>query len=300
MGFNLYFAGADPKADDLLKSLDCKRLFSQLNERSRIGQWQSDGYGKNLFVDSGAFTEAHTGKKVNIDEYINFINSNKDIKIFAELDKIPYPNLTCETAKESARISWDNYVYMKDKIRKDCYLLPLYHFGEPKEALINILNTEIDGKRAEYIGIGGRHGVSNDIQEKYFHEIFSIIQKSKNPNVKVHVFGMTVLNILEKYPFYSADSTTWLQLAIHASIFTKTAGIILVGSKKSHVKENFFNLHSDAKEKILNEVNQLGFDIDELSVDLAARMKFNVYNFKDWADNYKYKGPKSFISHTLF
>ena len=51
---------------------------------------------------------------------------------------------------------------------------------------------------------------------------------------------------------------------------------------------------------ILGYANQLGFDIDELSVDLAARMKFNVYNFKAWADNYEYKGPKSFISHTLF
>lgn len=300
MAFNLYFAGADPKADDVIRQRKGLRLFSQTNEMTRILKWHEDGYGSSLFVDSGAFSVAHSGKYVDIDKYIEFINNYPDIRVFAELDVIPYPVLNKTTARTCAEKSWENYVYMQERIITDSYILPLYHFGEPKESLMRILETPVKGKLASYIGIGGRHGVSMDLQEQYFHEIFSMIQRSKNPKVKVHVFGMTVLRVLEKYPFYSADSTTWLQLALHANIFTRCAGNILVGSKQSHAPENFCNFPREVKDKILAEVEQFGFTMEQLSDDLAARMQFNVQVFQDWADEYQYKGPKSFISHRLF
>lgn len=300
MAFNLYFAGADPNADALMQKLNCKRLFSQLNERNRILKWQAQGYAESLFIDSGAFTEAHTGIKVNIEEYIDFINLNKSIKVFAELDKIPYPDLNAKTAKNSSEVSWNNYIYMKKRVRKDCFLLPLYHFGEPIEALRRILNTSVEGEIAPYIGIGGRHGVSTELQRRYFHEIFAIVQKSKNPNVKIHVFGMTVLSLLEQFPFYSADSTTWLQLAMHGCIYTETCGIVLVGSKKQNNLKHLYNSPVNVRNAVENEILKNNFDADKLAVDLSERMRYNVTVFKRWADNYQYKGRKTFISNKLF
>ena len=91
---------------------------------------------------------------------------------------------------------------MKERVADDVCLLPLYHFGEPKDALLRILNTPVNGKLPDYIGVGGRHGVSTAQQDSYFNEIFALVQKSDNPNVKIHAFGMTVLKLLEKYPFY--------------------------------------------------------------------------------------------------
>lgn len=301
MGFNLYFAGQQAKeVDEYLQKRNALRLFSQVNERKGIEEWRETGHADKLFIDSGAFSVAHNGKTVDIDVYIDYINNRTDIPIFVELDVIPYPVLNATTAKQCAEASWQNYLYMKERVVHPGYLLPLYHFGEPKEALMRILNTEVNGKLPEYIGIGGRHGVSTDLQDKYFHEIFAIIQKSNNPKVKVHAFGMTVIKLLEKFPFYSADSTTWLQLGINGNISTEAYGIVNVSERGKHNKDNANAFPEHMKEVIEAEIEKNGYTLEEVSTNYKARLKYNIDTMLRWAENYQYKGPKSFISNRLF
>lgn len=301
MSFNLYFAGQQAKeVDEYLQERQALRLFSQVNERKGIEDWRAGNYSDRLFIDSGAFSVAHNGKTVDIDQYIEYINNRPDIPIFVELDEIPFPVLNSTTAKQCSEGSWKNYLYMKERVTTDCYLLPLYHFGEPKEGLRRILNTEVNGKLPEYIGIGGRHGVSTKLQDKYFHEIFSIIQASKNPNVKVHAFGMTVLNLLEKYPFYSADSTTWLQLGINGNINTKSRGIVTISERGKHNKDNAANLPADVRQAVEKELAEYGYTFEEVATNYKARLKFNIDIMLEWAKNYQYKGKKSFVSRKLF
>jgi len=301
MAFNLYFAGQQAKeVDEYLQSKNALRLFSQANERKGIEDWRETGHADKLFIDSGAFSVAHAGKTVNIDAYIDYINERTDIPIFVELDVIPFPVLNETTAKECCEASWQNYLYMKERVTNPCFLLPLYHFGEPKEALNRILNTEVNGKLPEYIGIGGRHGVSTDLQDRYFHEIFATIQKSDNPKVKVHAFGMTVIKLLEKFPFYSADSTTWLQLGINGNINTQSCGIINVSERGKYNKDNANAFPQHLKDKVIAEIEKYGYTLEQVSTDYKARLKFNIDTMYDWAQNYQYKGPKSFISNRLF
>lgn len=299
MGFHLYFAGGDRSVDDYLQKVGAFRLFSYGNEKSAIVEWKEAGYAKKLFVDSGAFSVAHSGKTIDIDAYIDYINSNLEIPIFVELDVIPYPVLNATTSKECAEASWKNYLYMKKRTNPK-YLLPLYHFGESKDNLRRILNTEVNGKLPAYIGMGGRHGVSTDAQKKYFHEVFSIIQKSDNPNVKVHAFGMTVIKLLEQFPFYSADSTTWLKLGVAGNIITKSFGILNVSERQKFNKDNINSKSAEIKDRVEEEVNAHGYTLEELSADYHARLRFNIDMLMDWAKNYQYKGPKTFVSHRLF
>ena len=301
MAFNLYFAGQQAKeVDEYLQQKGALRLFSQLNERKGIKDWQDSGHADKLFLDSGAFSVAHAGKTVDIDAYIEYINSNPDIPIFVELDVIPYPVLNATTAKKCSEASWQNYLYMKERVTSPCHLLPLYHFGEPKEALTRILNTEVDGKLPDYIGIGGRHGVSTELQDRYFYEIFSIIQKSDNPNVKVHAFGMTVIKLLEKFPFYSADSTTWLQLGINGNINTKSYGIVNVSERSRFNKDNIHSFPPDAKQAVITEIESYGYTLEQVSTNYKSRLMFNIDTMYAWAQDYTYKGPKTFVSKRLF
>ena len=300
MGFNLYFAGQQAsEVDEYLQKRNALRLFSQVNERKAIEDWRTAGYADKLFVDSGAFSVAHSDKKVDIDIYIKYINERPDIPIFVELDEIPFPVLNVKTARECSEGSWRNYLYMKERITHPGYLLPLYHFGEPKSALRRILNTEVDGKLPEYIGIGGRHGVSTELQDKYFHEIFAIIQHSDNPKVKVHAFGMTVLKLLEKYPFYSADSTTWLQLGINGNIMSPKYGITTVSERGKYNKDNAANLPDDIKEGLEQELNSYGYTFEEVATQYKSRLKFNIDIMLEWAANYVYKGKSKFVSRRL-
>ena len=232
--FNLYFAGYGSKEADLyLREVKAHRLLSNFNERKLLQSWKSDGLSGRLFIDSGAYSVAHSGAVIDIDEYISYINANSDIRIWVELDKIPYPVLNYHTAAECSEISWKNYVYMRERVNPDVTLLPVYHFGEPISGLERILNTPVNGKLADYICVGGRHGVGTEEQVQYFKTIHQIIKNSANPNVKVHGLGITVPRILESFPFYSSDSTTWLQLAVNGQILLKDLSYVVVSNKST-------------------------------------------------------------------
>lgn len=291
MPFNLYFAGTQAKeVNECILANNCAKLFSYLNDKKEIEQFIHDKKDNLLFIDSGAYSVAHAGKTVNIDDYINYINEHADdCDAFAELDSIPYPVLNHETSHKSINESYANYLYMHERVKCPEKLLYVFHFGEPQDKFLEIINTPINGKLPEYIGIGGRHGVSTKAQEKYFERMFNIIKHSKNPNIKVHAFGMTVLDLLEKYPFYSADSTTWLMLGINGNIITRTNGIISVAQKSLNDSQSFLNMDKEHQQEILNELKKYNFTLDEVVNDYKKRLIWNVLYFKEWADNYEYK-----------
>jgi hypothetical protein len=288
MSFDLYFAGSQHKDTDvLLKGLKCCRLFSQVNEKKCISDYLNSETRGKLFIDSGAFSVAHSGKVVDIDEYISFINNNPNVEVWAQLDVIPFPVLDSTTAKTCADASWKNYLYMMDRITIDKdKLLPIYHFGEPVDHLKRILNTEVSGKLPDYIGVGGRHGVSTDQQDIYFDNVFKIVKESKNPNVKIHAFGMTVFSLLEKYPFYSADSTTWLMVGANGGIIDHEYGVINISNKGTAKKDNFAHMPEHIKEKMYEKFEKFGYTYEQLSDNYVYRLSYNIKYLKDWADNY--------------
>lgn len=297
--FNLFFAGStDKETNSFMKDKKVSRLFSYAGEQKEI-EFFDEGKRGTLFVDSGAFSVAHAGKKVDIDSYISYINSHPNIDVWAELDSIPFPVLNSKTATDSCEKSWQSYLYMMERIKVDPdKLLPIYHFGEPFSGLERILNTEVRGKLPAYIGVGGRHGVSTKEQEKYFETVFKIVRNSKNPNVKIHAFGMTVLSLLEKYPFYSADSTSWLQVANNGSIFGKR-GNWYVSKKGEHDLNHVLNLPAVAQDNFRKEIAELGFTYEQVSEDYKSRWKYNILFMKRWADNYTYR-PHIVSTRKLF
>lgn len=295
MAFDLYFAGSQHKDIDVhIKKNKCCRLFSQLNERKAVLEYAAETERGKLFIDSGAFSVAHAGKTVDIDEYISFINSHPEIEVWAQLDVIPYPVLNSETAEMCANASWKNYLYMMERLTIDKdKLLPVYHFGEPVSHLKRILNTPVDGKLPDYIGIGGRHGVSTEQHVLYFDNLFKIVKASDNPNVKIHAFGMTVLSLLEQFPFYSADSTTWLMVGANGGIMDNKYGIVNISERQSNKKDNFANFPKTAQDELLARFSKFGYTYEQLSSDYRERMKYNIDYLLDWAKNYKYKPTKT-------
>lgn len=291
MSFNLYFAGTQAKeVNKYMVDNDCAKLFSYLNDKKEIEQFIKDKKDNLLFIDSGAYSVAHAGKTVDIDEYIEWINNHSDnCDAFAELDSIPYPVLNHTTAQKSINESYKNYLYMHERVKCPEKLLYVFHFGEPQDKFLKIINTPINGKLPEYIGMGGRHGVSTKEHDKYFQRMFDIIKHSHNPNIKVHAFGMTVLDLLEKYPFYSADSTTWLMLGINGNIITRTNGIISVSKKSLSDSNSFLNLANEHKQEVINELCEHGFTLEQIKDDYKQRLIWNIKYYKEWADNYSYK-----------
>lgn len=180
--------------------------------------WQVEAIKKcDLFLlDSGAFTFMNNYKgKVDWDEYIkkyaNFINKY-DIKYFFELDIDVLVGL--EKVKE----------YRKELERltgKKC--IPVWHKSRGLDEWIEMC------KNYDYVAIGGI--VIKEIARKDYPYFIPLLKIAKKYNAKVHGLGLTCTTELEKYPFYSVDSTSWTSANRFAQMYYFN-GKAMIGLKK--------------------------------------------------------------------
>ncbi len=277
-------------------------LVSQL-DRSAIKKtikWKHEGFCRWLFIDSGAFS-IHTGNaNTTVDEYIEFLNSiDDDIDVFAQLDTIPgkfgQPK-SKEDYEESARKSWENYLYMRTKVKSPDKLMPVFHFGEDFSALGNMLSwRDENGNHLDYVGISPANDASQGEKNIYLQEVADYIKSSENPNVKTHLYGMTSLDALSKYPCYSADSISHRLISGYAKILSTHFGIISVSkrSRTSTTKSNmsFVDLADEHNLNVLKkEIEDLGFTLEQIQDSSSARVAFTMHNIqKLMKTKYAYK-----------
>ncbi len=190
----LYFAGYStdkeifqvPGAENFLESY---LLFKNKDYR----QFHEDRHllGKRLFLDSGAFSAFTRGEKIDIDKYAEFLKKNEEyITTYATLDVIGDYKGTEKNTK-----------YLESK---GLHPLPTFHSGSPYHVLEKMVNEYEGG----YIALGGLVPLSTNrkLMQAHLDKCFSIIKT----RVKVHAFGVNGVWAWLRYPFYSADATSWL------------------------------------------------------------------------------------------
>lgn len=301
MAFNLYLAGTYSKmVDEKLQEMGVNRLASQLNDRSLLERWITyikEVEHRKLFIDSGAFSAHTKGRELDVDEYIEYLNARQGcFEVIAQVDKIPGEfgkKKTREQLLEAPELSWENYLYMRDKVIDYNNLTPIFHQGEDFKHLHRMLETTFDGEHIPYIGISPANDVSTKEKAKWFETVFRIIRDSSNPNVKTHAFGMTSLDLLEKYPFYSADSTSWLMTSANGSIMTSW-GLMLMSDVQVNNPKHFNHMSPEMQAKVAEEVAKWGYDIEEAKTNYKVRGLINASYLKNWADNYQFKGTSRY------
>lgn len=300
MSINLYLAGSQAKELELLLlHKGANRLFSQLNDRAGVETWvdymRTNEVHRNLFIDSGAYTAHTRGATLDVDEYISYVNSHQGLfAVIAQVDKIPgtygKPK-TREEILEAPELSWQNYLYMRERVKDYQNLTPIFHQGEPFKHLERMLETTFDGEHIPYIGISPANDTHTRDKAKWLDHVYLIISKSSNPNVKTHAFGMTSLKLLESYPFYSADSTSWIMTGANGSIMTRH-GLVLVSDKQKTDNRHLMYKSKPEIEQTRLEVEERGYTMDQVAHDYKARMAINALFLMEWSKNYVYKGKK--------
>lgn len=141
--------------------------------------------GIDVFLDSGAFSAKTKNKTININEYCLFIQQS-NVKTYAGLDVIG-----------NAEETFANQIYMEKEY--NLHPIPTFHIGSNLEQLKKILPYN-------YIALGGL--VHCEGMLPYLEEIWKILYMD-NPQRKVHGFGLTNIEIVKKYPWYSVDSSSF-------------------------------------------------------------------------------------------
>ena len=161
---------------------------------------------EDFFLDSGAFTAFNSKKTIDIDAYIAFLKKN-NIKTYAALDVIYDPIATAK-----------NLAYMEASGLKP---IPVFHYRTPLSELQKLISDH------DYIALGGLVPLSMKKKELYswldtcFSALYAPVRDGK---LKVHGFGVSNVEVLKRYPFYSVDSTSWKQGATFGNVTDFTDG----------------------------------------------------------------------------
>lgn len=223
--YSCYAGDFDEKIKNNLKVLDKKRDY---------------------FLDSGGYSARAMGVEINIKEYHKFLTKyGKRFEVVANLDVGTYDN--CKVNQTYLETSGAN-------------VLPVFHYQEfltPKYRK----EIEVLCKNYEYVAIGGVAGsvTGGKVLEQYLTYCFKFGLKYKT---KFHGFGMTSPSLLSKFPFYSADSTSWMQGGRYGTI---TGG-------KEICKQTTFKYRD---RKNLNKILDVGLSISQLQ-DYKERDMHNI------------------------
>ena len=216
-----------------------------------------------VFLDSGAFSAMSIGAEIGIDGYCDYIATNCDIiqhddgvMMASVLDGIGDPLLT-----------YQNQIYMEGK---GVTPLPCFHFGEDERYL------EWYVENYPYITIGGlvKKKVSDvtswldRIWERY------LIDGSGAPKLKVHAFGVTTTSLMMRYPWYSVDSSSWIQNASFGDAYTSQYGNVPISDKNPlrHTRGQHLTTMTDIERvKLEAYFEERGFSCERLSTAYQSR-----------------------------
>jgi len=161
---------------------------------ARVLQWKREFPSGRVLMDSGAFSAFTKGTAIDLGRYCEFVTENAAlITAYAALDVIGDPDAT--RANTDAMVA------------RGLRPIPTYHRGSPWKFLESMA-VEFD-----YIALGGMATSSarglratRETVGPYLDGCFSLLERYWP--VRVHLFGSAQPWVLERYPVYSADTSS--------------------------------------------------------------------------------------------
>lgn len=253
-----YYAGAESDLKNLSK-LNVKRLLISIaNGKNQIKKikdyYPNDEY--KLIMDSGAFTFFKKNKKMNCDKWIEIVDEVKDnCTEIISLDVI-----------RNDKETYENYLYIKEHID----VIPTFHLQSDFKYLKKYLEY------TDRICIGGMVylGAQSNLLQLELNKLFSLFSKDSLP--KFHAFGIFNQAILEKYPFYSCDASTW-------NTYVKFNEFEIIKNFRKKRAQSFRknqNLSDYSLEEILGNIQENR--IDKLKISVKNFVEIEYYLTKLW------------------
>ena len=223
-----------------------------------------------LMIDSGAYSAHMKGTFIDIDEYIDFIYEIKEDfphAVYINLDVI-----------EDGKGSYRNWMVMREQGLEP---IPIWHVQTPIKYLKRYLEA------TNHIGIGAIANMSSARRMEALDRIWDryLVGPDRMPLYKVHGMGITSFPLMRKYPWYSIDSTSWLQISMYGHILQPRRrdgawdfgsmpfkiGFSTKCSDQKH-KNKHFKTMSPAEQKVLLQyLKEMGFELGTSRYEEATK-----------------------------
>ncbi len=228
-----------------------------------------------IMLDSGAYTASLSGKNIDIDDYIAFIQRWKH---HIKRDKKGYPIVVALDVIGNAKKSMRNWKYMRDK-GIDC--IPVFHTGSDTDKVMRLYTENY-----HYIGLSRTHAGSGEKTKPIpvFDSVWRKYLCDDNGDAThyVHGFACTDPKIMRRYPWESVDSSTWQMAGIHGSINTPF-GVLSFSDKSPNKK--YPNKHYDTldplKQAVVDQMlHTMGTSAERLRVSTEARIMVSLLHYR--------------------
>jgi hypothetical protein len=221
-----------------------------------------------VFLDSGAFSAFTLGKTIDLNAYCDFIHKHLDcIEQPAVLDAIG-----------DAFKTYQNQTLMEQRgIRP----IPCFHFGEDERYMEHYMANY------DYIALGGVALAGSMAIVKWLDRLFEkyICGSDGIPKVKIHGFAITSVPLMLRYPWYSVDSSMWVQAAFRGEILVPEIGRVAISNNSPTRKEDggkhIATLSEIERQAVLGHIEKRGFDAARLWGVYISRWVFNLAIFNE-------------------
>lgn len=225
----------------------------------------------DLFLDCGAFSAWKQKQVIDIQEYIDFVQAQKHkLHVYAALDDI-----------EDPKRSLLNY---QEMVEQGLDPIPCFHYGEDFSYLKKYLEDN------SYIALGGMVGISTNLQYMWLKSVFNLIPD----DVKIHGFGMTTIDLLHRFPWYSVDSTSAVRAGGFGGVYIpivrkeewnfEQPWVVCMTEESANRRK--FNTHYHTLTPINRRIcdkwlNESPFTYKELNEEYLKRWAANFYYFQN-------------------
>ena len=229
---------------------------------------------RQVFLDSGAFSMWSLGAKVDIEAYCQYIQRNEDI---IRKDG----NSILASVMDAIGDDLGTYQNQKRMEKLGVTPLPCFHFNED----IRYLKYYIDNY--EYITLGGMVAQTTQALLPWLDEIWGkyLTDAHGRPKVKVHGFGLTTPILMRRYPWYSVDSSSWVQIArVGGMLLLPEAKVLNVSSQSPNRRvegQHITTLNEPQRLAVLEKLQKCGVDTDRMQETYLSRWTYNMWAFNE-------------------
>jgi hypothetical protein len=242
--------------------------FHYIGRQRHVDMIRADG--RQVFLDSGAFSMWSLGVKVDIAAYCDYIKRNDDI--IRKDDGV-----VLASVMDAIGDALGTYQNQKIMEAMGVTPLPCFHFGEDPRWLEHYIANY------KYITLGGMVAQSTWQLRLWLDEIWGkyLTDGSGRPKVKVHGFGLTTPELMKRYPWYSVDSSSWVQIArVGGVLLLPEARVINVSNQSPQRKvegQHFTTIPAPQRAAVESKLQAEGVDTQRMQETYLARWTYMMY-----------------------
>lgn len=241
----------------------------------------------DVIIDSGAFSAWVKETSVDLSKYIEYIHHFKGSPhTYINLDVIPGAFGRIPSREEVEASAAAGYQNLKLMEKEGLRPMPVFHQGEDFKWLYKMLEDGYD-----FIGISPANDRTTSQRIVWLDNVFHMLTNSQGePLVKTHGLAATGLKILQRYPWYSCDSTSWRVAGDLGTLLIPRLVNGVPDYNLPHYKlsvsdtspalkgenEHLENFTPSIQKLLLDFIESTGHSLSHLQIDYKERNSFNI------------------------